>query len=189
MSATELTASLFESLAWPAAVVLAVLLLKTPLSKLLEAIESIKAGGVELRMREQLSEAALRAPQVKSAPDAPSAGTGISELIDVHPRGAILEQWLEVEQLLAQLAEHHDVDTRIPRQSTMRIARELLRAEVFDDDYFFVIRQLAQVRNEAVHEHRWPISTEIAQQFVQLARRLVGGLEFLINPVHTDAKI
>lgn len=182
MSATDLTASLFESLAWPAAAVVAVLILRRPLSDLLSSIESFKVRGTEVKLRERLTDAADRVPQSEPGPVPPSATRVTTDLIDISPRAAILEQWLEVEQSLLQLAEEHDTPIAGRSRSGKRIAQELLRAKIINDDHLFVVRQLAEVRNEVVHQHHGPIPGVVAANYVDVARRLIRTLNAATEP-------
>ena len=98
----QFIASIIDSLAWPGAILAAVILLRRPLSALLPLLRRLKYKDFEVefdRKVRKLREEAVAAlpPLPKTVPSQIPEETALIELVSVAPRAAVLESWLLVE--------------------------------------------------------------------------------------------
>src|SRR5271165_5108819 len=109
-------ASLVRSLAWPAAVVAIVLVLRRPLvAALNRGVRRLRAGPIEVEFDEELAEVRqelAQAPELREAPEASgqSLDEELARLTEVSPRAAVMEAFARIEVHLGELLGAAGVD-------------------------------------------------------------------------------
>jgi hypothetical protein len=168
MSWMEFIASLVSSLAWPATVVVAVVLLRRPLTKGLRTgvLRRLKAGpgGVELEWDRALEEAktelAEEQPPADALTDQVSGETAadfleeMRQLASISPEAAVMESYRRLEHELRPLLE-----ARVPAPSQRRrwgslvaLARQAVKLNILKPRDVDVLNDLSALRNAAAHE-------------------------------------
>jgi hypothetical protein len=181
----EFIASLVNSLAWPMAVVILVLILRKPLAGLIPLLQRLKYKDLELefgRRVEEVSEklvAAIPRPTLKYVPS-PSESRAI-QLAEVSPRAAVMEAWREVERAVIGAAKRNDLSTgkEQGRVTSLRAIRSLEQAEMVERDKARLLNDVRVLRNQAAHAPEFALSKDSAIEYVNAAQQLTSYLDSL----------
>jgi hypothetical protein len=173
--------SVIHSLAWPAAIVLVVLLLRTELRDVILRIRRLRAAGVEVEVGEKIEEIERRAEEV--LPPIVPAATGRDEeqlqtSANLSPRGAVLDSWLALEDEIRAAATRAGIDVT-SRSSVGWLLGELQRRERIKPELRAMIEDLRAVRNAAAHSRDFDLSPGRALEYATLARRLANLFDLL----------
>ena len=181
----DFISSVIASLAWPVVTLIAVLVLRQPLARLLPTLRRAKYKGFDLEFGERLDELEERADEarlpepveppawVHESPDDWTFGDYIERLAPVSPRVAITEAWRHVELALK------DAGARIGQpksQHLARVARELQSAGRLSRDAVSLVDDLRGLRNRAAHAREFDLEPEQALEFARLAERLIASI-------------
>lgn len=181
MNTEQFVASLVNSLAWPVAVVVIVLLFREQLGKLLDApLKRLKAGpsGVELEFDRILSEAAAQVePPPQLEPARESATADLADVAALSPAAAVLDGFARVEEKLrARLRDAGD-----PRADEQRGAIALTRyagqKQLISPETVEAIRGLAVLRNLAAHGGATDVTPDRAAGFLALVDAVIFTIE------------
>jgi hypothetical protein len=150
----QFVSALVSALAWPAAVVTVVCLLKDPILGLIPKIRSFKYGEFHVDLTEELKAVQNSLPGKPQLPPgdekAPLPTPVALQLAVLSPRGAILHSWLEVEAAVDNLANEVGVEFSAKASPVVKM-RTLLDEQVIDPLIYSTFLQLSKVRNDAVH--------------------------------------
>ena len=148
----QFVSALVSALAWPAAVVMVVCLLKNPILGLIPKIRSFKYGELHVDLTEQLKSVQENLPDTPSEPDAnapPSLPPPTAiQLAAISPRAAIMHSWFGVVNAIDLLVRKLGLEINANINFKMDVLR---KRGVIDDLTFSTFRQLSKVRNDAVH--------------------------------------
>lgn len=184
MDPLEFTAEVIKALAWPSAVVIAVILLRTEIANLLGRITKIKHKDSEIDLAEEVQAAANSADKVlgsyaKAGLD--SEQVRASRLAEDSPRGAILDAWLSVEEAMTGYEKRHGIEYANshapPHQRIQNIQWSDLDKSTLGQGLLQMLQKLRRIRNEAVHSSDAKITTETALEYASLAARVRAKLE------------
>jgi hypothetical protein len=169
------------SLAWPATVLICVLLLRKHLVALLPLVRSVKYSDVEIRFGKEVSDLAKSAEnspvlETKSTP-AQEHWDDVEKLIDVRPRTAIRMAFRRLDESIFMAAQTHHIEiadgaTGMP----MVVAAILLNRGVLLTEQYDLIARLRSLLNEAETAPPDTIKPESAAEFVALAWRLANSI-------------
>lgn len=194
----QFLSALVSALAWPAAVVTVVCLLKGPILGLIPKIRAVKYGELHIDLTEQLQaiQDALPAPssesqqQTASQPDqqpsqqpeqpaalqlktAPPAMSIPLQIAAISPRGAMMAAWLEVEAALNAALER----AGLHRSSLVRENMDLLLSTgLVNAPTYRALKRTYVLRVEALHMHEREIPYEDALSMADVCSRLVERL-------------
>lgn len=182
MDSLTFIAKIIESIAWPIASLILVILLKAEIQSLLPFIKRLKAGPLEAEFERELRE--LRTT-VEIDPVLPPTEKTLStaeqkllQLIEINPRSAILEAWQGVEayarKLVVDLGLHDPGPESRPLLDTYRA---IARANLLSLEDLALFHELRSLRNQAAHAEDFNPTKEAALNYVQLASRLRVKLE------------
>ncbi|UVL79410.1 hypothetical protein LOY24_04525 [Pseudomonas putida] len=170
-------AALVNSSAWPIATVVLVLMLRSPLAKLIPRIRSVKYGQLDVDLSEKLDEVETAvAADVDHALPKQSPQPGVLELARIDPRAAVLSAWLEVEKEVQRLAIKAEISYR--GDTPMSVANKLHVAGLMDELTFTTFRKLRKIRNEAAHLTEIGVSFEEAVSMANLCQWLAARLAY-----------
>jgi hypothetical protein len=186
MSVLEFISSVFSSLSWPLAVVIAVVVLRRPLRHLLTRLESLKGPGIEATFQRQLEEAKEEAVLAVEGPrpsgqqrnrehQAKGEYFDLFQLADLSPRAAIIEAWLRIESTLMQLALRNDVPLDSRAGFTSYLIEQLSERGLFSSNLIRPLKRLRNLRNVAVHEGDFELSRESVIDYIQTADFIVNS--------------
>lgn len=180
MNWREFVASVIDSLAWPAAISIIVLVLREAIRRRIRELRRVRHGDTELEFGDAVNEAEKAAEQAKlPAPESTEWKTAlVTELaaeISTAPRAAVIEAWQAVERELEALAEESGL-VIAQHASKTQLAKELELRGVIDSALASVIVDLRGARNVAAHADAYTIDRDEVVDFVKLAGRVRSAL-------------
>jgi len=172
--------AIITAIAWPCAVVIVVMLLKSPLTKLIPMVRSLKYKDLHIDLTEKL-DAVKEELEAQTATDEPKlpyvALPGVLELARIDPRAAIISAWIEVERATIEMA----TKARIPITGTaITIANELHAMDYLSEFEFETFRNLRRVRNDAVHLTTKDVTYDEAVSMSEMCQWLAHRIRMLI---------
>jgi hypothetical protein len=182
MNSLEFIASLVNSLVWPAAILIIVLVLRSPIARVLgrTGLRRVKAGpgGVEFEWDRALEEAQTELEEEKkelvpsAAPPEEELGflDEMRQLARISPEAAVLESYRRLEQEVRP-----PLEARVPPPSQRRrwgslygAAREAATAGILEERDVGLLRDLSALRNAVAHE-KVELDEERALNYADLA--------------------
>lgn len=174
-------AAIVAALAWPAATVTLVMLLRSPLAKLIPMIRSLKYKDLHIDLSEELQAAKVVLDASKSYEKLTPAYAplpGIIELANIDPRAAVLSAWIYVEKALTDLANKVGVQ---PKSSNMTLANELFVMDAIDELAFNTLQSLRRIRNDAVQLTTREVTYDEAMEMADMCQWLTHRLKLLTS--------
>lgn len=190
----QFLASLAGSLAWPATVVVAVVVLRNQLRRVLLTLTRLRYKDLELDFGRELKEVEkkARAIDVKPAGPPPRAIAAAKDsaqilaeaerLAEDFPEPAVALAWAAVEEELMSAVMRLAISPDYPpHNSALRNARLLLDQRAIDENTLDILNRMRNLRNVAVHGGAGPtgVSPDEAREFIALARGVVEKLRRL----------
>lgn len=173
-------AAIIAAVAWPSAVVIVVLLLKSPLTKLIPMVRSLKYKDLHIDLAEKL-EAVKEKLQAETSSDAPHPPyvvvPGVMELARIDPRAAIISAWIEVERATIEMASRAGIAAT---GTALSIANHLHALDCLSEIEFETFRNLRRVRNDAVHLKTKDVTFEEAVSMAEMCQWLAHRIKMLI---------
>ncbi|MEQ8746148.1 hypothetical protein [Pyruvatibacter sp.] len=178
----RLFVELMGLLAWPVAIVIVVILLKSHIAELLGRITSLRHKGTELTFGEATDKVSEEAREVLSTVTTAKEGEktlkargslqedkflALIPLVNTHPDMAVVQAWKYVDE---QIREFPGVlqagEKYLP---TARVIGRLANQGLVPDSVIPALKELNALRNRAVHESKANISSSAAAQYVEAA--------------------
>jgi hypothetical protein len=171
-----------DSLAWPIAAIILVVLLRGEISKLAPFLKKLKAGPLEAEFEREIKE--LKSSTQQAAPPSRQPATDAAskafllQLAELHPRSAILESWVRLEAAartaLASKEQSHELSTYQP---AARLAESLACKEIFTQGQVTLFHELRRLRNDVAHSPDLSPTLESVKNYAELASHLQAWLE------------
>lgn len=172
---------IIRALAWPLAVITAVLLFRKSVVRLLPHLTAFKYDKFEVQFAKEI--AALEKQTQADLPPVPlrSGHAAIREqLINLamsSPESAIIEAWRYLETQLLDTAIHNKMDfAPAVRTMPMVIAALLQKDRFITDAQHALTRRLRDLRNEVTHSSVGSVDIERAISYIESALRLAASL-------------
>lgn len=185
MSHLQFISSLVSSLAWPAAIISSIWILRKELKQLLPFISSLKAPGVEITIdRQQVTEAKELAESAL-----PESSTSKSELdrgdfdlvfklLDISPRHALIESWRLLEHIGVSALGESAIENMKPHLRSPASFGEALRSSGrITSEEMSIIMKLRTVRNQATHLQEFQVDEATARDYAETAFKLWNVLK------------
>ena len=171
MDPLAFVASLVSSLAWPAVVVIALVVYREPIGRMVERLpKRVKAGPIEVEWPELATGARVALATASEVNGVASEGSLTERLADVankEPAAAIMAAWSEIENVLR--SKIGDIGVRQPISAGMMLARLVHDRGLISDASLQAIEGLARLRNLAVHGRSEEVDREKALDYLTLA--------------------
>jgi hypothetical protein len=182
MNGYQFTASLVQSiasLAWPAAIVVAVWLFRDKLTELLPLLRfRYKDLDVSFRLDQAEQEAAqLPPPRPAAEQPTPEERSRFEQIADLSPRAAILELRNDLEEAIRRFFERHaDMDNRtnLPMVTMLRLMR---KNGWIDAQTSALLDDLRAIGNNAAHSSTSQFSKSDALRFRALVEDVLPRLQ------------
>jgi hypothetical protein len=149
--------NLIDSLAWPVALGVMVWILKKPLTGLLSIVGRLKYKDFEIEFSRSVKDLVKKSedaelPSVMSGEEGERDFERLYTLAEVSPRSAIIEAWLKVENVAAEVIQKKGLAEfgRTP-VGPLRLGKLLQKARILSNSEMEVFNKLRYLRNEAVH--------------------------------------
>jgi hypothetical protein len=174
-------ASLVHSLAWPAGVVVVVIVLRQHIGAAFSrGVRRLRAGPVEVEFDQELAEVReelSRSPELARAATQVPEGSlteDLARLTEVSPRSAVLEAYARIEaQLIALLG---GTDMEHLKAGGRALARRARDHGLISDETLTAVEGLSVLRNLAAHSPTDEIGAERARDFLALADAVLYAL-------------
>ena len=174
-------ASLVHSLAWPAAAMAVVIVLRKPIGAVLgQGVRRLKAGPVEVefdQLQAEVREELARSPELAEAQvPAPAASLReeLARLAVVSPPAAVLEAYKRIEGRLAEMLASAGVES--PGRVSGRVLAGVARQhDLISDETLAAIEGLSVLRNLTAHAGG-DIGVDRANDYLALADAVLYAL-------------
>lgn len=182
MDLLSFASKVIESLAWPIAAVVLVVLLRKEIGKLAPFLKKLKAGPLEAEFERDvraLQESTAEPEKVEGAkPTDVATKNFLLQLAELHPRSAILESWVRVEAAARTLLASKAIPISKPSYlPAARLAEPLAQHEFITQGQVTLFHELRRLRNEVAHEQGLEPTLESARAYIDLASFLQSHLE------------
>ena len=148
-------ATVIVVLAWPTAIVVAVLLVRRPVASMLPLLRRLRYGELEAEFAEDLKQAQ---EAVKALPPEPRAPTPegavlshLEELAALSPRAAVVESWRQLNEAARAAVERLHLAEAPDKLSPRDYPALLANRGILDSELFDVFHRLRTLRNKAAH--------------------------------------
>ncbi len=170
-------AKIVDALAWPSATIIIIFLLKKPLTRILLRISHLKYKDLEFDFGKALTE--INDSSALTNEQLPISDTQL-KLAELSPRGAILESWLELEEMLIGTAKAKGIPISRPGGvygkshllSTSELARSLTTLRIISTVSYERFESLRNIRNKAVHVTDESLEQKDAEAFIRLVAEI-----------------
>jgi hypothetical protein len=175
-------AEILKAAAWPAVVLVAVIILRRELRSLVPLITSFKYKDLEVTfgreaaaVREEAAQ--LQTPSGALLPAGPAISETVRRLLPASPRAAIIEAWREVEEEARNAAERRNV--ALPQLRTVsqsRLLHALSSHAAVTSEQLALLHDLRSLRNQAAHAPEFALSEDSARDYAVAAAQLAQHL-------------
>ena len=177
MDTLTFISKIVDALAWPGATIIIIFLLKQPFAKILLRISHLKYKDLEFDFGKALTE--IDDSSSLGNDQLPISATQL-KLAELSPRGAILESWLELEEVLIGTAKAKGIPVLRPGGihgkmfplSTPELARSLATSRVISTVSYERLESLRNIRNKAVHATDESLEQKDAEAFIRLVAEI-----------------
>jgi Domain of unknown function (DUF4145) len=168
------------SLAWPAAVVIAVWMFREKIGKLLPLIH-VKHSNWEasFRLDEAEKEAAALPAPAQPVPEAiptREETERFNQLVKISPRGAIVELRAELDEAVRNAAARFGMEKSGVGSSMVVAIRQLRNSNIIDGHTSAILDDLRNVGNTAVHSTSTDFTESDALRYKKLANQVITRL-------------
>jgi Asp-tRNA(Asn)/Glu-tRNA(Gln) amidotransferase B subunit len=173
------------SLAWPAAVVTAVIVLRHALRRLIPDLNQLKYKDLEIRFGRQLENVRhelesrprpalppAAEDEAKQRTEAAGLAQYFESIAEVSPRAAILEAWIGFETTATSTAQKFELVPSDRPTSMFDLIRALQGGEFITADEARALTKLRALRNEVVHAPYIQLTKEKAGEYASLVREI-----------------
>lgn len=165
-----------DIVAWPATTLTLAWFFRTELRAVLARISSLKYKDWEAKFDKGLSHVEGKIGSLKKDENEPEEVLDrLDRLTEISPRAAILEAWIELEQVLFHMAEVY----KIKGHSPLRIIEGLKQKGIVTKELASAFIEMRQLRNEAAHVPDFVVEENKAQRFIGLS----SGMALLLRKV------
>jgi hypothetical protein len=180
MSASQLVVSLIQALAWPLVALVALVLFRRELSRLLARVEHLKAFSVEAQFGHQLVDLKqiLQSTAAKQA-EQPMGTLLVDQLGPVAklaPATAVVDAYTRVEEALRERLARKGV-TKVYQTSAPELVRLAAESNLLPPQTIQAFLGLSVLRNLAIHAGDTEVSPEKAMQYLALADGVLFDLK------------
>ncbi len=183
MNPWQFVLGMFQTLAWPVVALVAVIVFRRELSRLLTRLEHVKAFSVEAQFGQQLSDlkTLVEPTRLKDVPTSTAASTtplvdGLAPVAKIAPATAIVDAYTRVEEALRQLLVMKGV-TKVYQTSTPELVRLAAGTNLLTPQTVQAFLGLGVLRNLAIHGGDTEISTDKAMEYLALADGVLYALQ------------
>ena len=182
----EAIVGLIHAIAWPLTVFTLAILFRREVRAVLARLSRLKYKELEatfdegLREVEKLAHAATipppeRVKQIESL--TPGTEERLTRLVEISPRAAITEAWIEVESAISFAAERLDISNK-DHISQPKLVQMLHEKGIMNNEVVTTYNRLRSLRNEAAHTQDFALSITETERYVDLAKGLAAFIRF-----------
>lgn len=167
---TEMT----KALAWPATLIFVLLLLRKPMISLVPFMRKLKFKELEMEFSEQVQ--ALKSEA--EIDETSEIDTPAMSILAFSTRAAVLEAWMELENVAATLAASYWSSSDIvPFKNDAKLGYYLHQCGVLNDTQLKSFNELLKLRNQLVHTKEVELTESDAKAYIMVASNLVKQIK------------
>jgi hypothetical protein len=181
MNQLEFIVSLSRTLAWPAIVLVCVLLFRKPLSEAIPLLRKLKAGGYEAEFATEVDknqEIISDIPHINTY--IPHNNTFRKETEMLLPLEIIVVAWSDLRRTVLEAAEALGV--AIVEDDTSATLKSLMKIEKIDRRTIQVIKNLEELKNKAIKAQDVEFPEEEAKNYAAQTQIIIMYLQGLTKP-------
>lgn len=173
-----------KALAWPTALMAALVILRRPLAGLIPLLQRIRYKNLEVEFAQKTQrtrdEARAELPPGRHRRGLPTdVQDRILKIAAISPRLAVIEAWRELElhmlETARKLPQFQDVTFRRPFEAI----QALEKAEQLPSRFASMIQTLRELRNRAAHAPEFALASESAARYAIATDEVVAALKSL----------
>lgn len=178
--------SIVNAVAWPATLVVLLVLIREQLPQLAKSLRRLKYKDIEMEFGEAAKAIANEVQAVMPAAQADNKIAGqekeevkarLEAIAELAPRAAILESWLQVEAAAADVIRQSNLGVLTPYPGPMRLRDSLHKGGVLDKRQLAIFEQLRTLRNEAVHVPEAEFTKAAVSNYIESSIAIASYLE------------
>ena len=162
-----------KALAWPATLIVALLLLRKPLVSLIPFIRRLKFKELEMEFSEQVQ--ALKSEA--KIDETLEIDTPAMNILSFSTRAAVLEAWIELENVATSLAASFWRSSNTsPFKNYAKLGHYLHQCGVLNDSQLKSFEKLRKLRNQLVHTEEVELTENDAKAYIMVASNLASQI-------------
>jgi len=177
-------AQLIDATAWPAALLVVVLILRPVIKDLLLFLRKLKWGDFEAEFGRDLEHVREIVDEHVALQTLPATSDKFPEprkaflirLADLSPRSVVLESWRDLETTAIKILGDHVPSARNQGRQRVLATHALVDAGILDEAGFHVLTILRNLRNRAAHESGFSLSRDDAVEYALMTQNLASHL-------------
>ncbi|MFH4576554.1 hypothetical protein WMQ62_23385 [Vibrio diabolicus] len=163
-----------KALAWPATLIVVLLLLRKPLVSLIPFMRKLKFKELEMEFSEQVQALKSEAEIDGTA----EIDTPAISILPFSTRAAVLEAWIELENVAASLAASFwSSSNTSPFKNYPKLGHYLHQCGVLSDTQLKSFDELRKLRNQLVHTQEVELTEDDAKAYILVATNLVNQIK------------
>ncbi|MCI1124295.1 hypothetical protein [Stenotrophomonas maltophilia] len=168
---------LSTALAWPTVTLIVAITFRPHLVDLLRSLKKGKFGPAELEFERGIQALDAAAVEVPAVP----IPTSTLKEAALHPRAAVLESWLRLEETTIDVALRKDLIKPTARRHGRGAVESLKRSKLLSDDHVQMLDDLQDLRNQAAHDPDFSPDPATVIAYIRLAEGLRMEIKELIK--------
>jgi hypothetical protein len=182
----ESIVGLIHAVAWPLTVFALAILFRREVRAVLGRLSRLKYKQLEATFDESLREVEKIAHAVMLPPTervrqtetlTPGAEERLDRLVEISPRAAITEAWLEVESAISFAGDKLGI-SNAGALSQANLVQMLHEKGIMNVGVLITYNRLRSLRNEAAHAQDFALSIKETERYVDLAKGLAAFIRF-----------
>ncbi|WP_454867533.1 hypothetical protein [Pseudomonas farris] len=178
--------SIVNAVAWPATLVVLLVLIREQLPQLAKSLRRLKYKDIEMEFGEAAKAIANEVQAIMPAAQADNKIAGqekeevkarLEAIAELAPRAAILESWLQVEAAAADVIRQNNLGVLTPYPGPMRLRDSLHKGGILNKRQLAIFEQLRTLRNEAVHVPEAEFTKAAVSNYIESSIAIASYLE------------
>jgi len=179
MDVLTFIAGVVEHLAWPVAVVTLAMIFREEFRVLLRNLRRGKVGSAEFEFERGVASLEANAQDLIEASDTDSDDSSVKRLARLHPRAAILEAWMRLEDQIIDAATRMNLANPTAHRYALGALRGLRESQLLPANRLAVLDELQDLRNQAAHDPEFAPTPGSVITYVHVAENLGAEIEEL----------
>ena len=182
----ESMVGLIHAIVWPLTIFTLAILFRREVRAVLARLSRLKYKDIEATFDESLREVERIAHAVTLHPPereiqieslTPGAEERLNRLVEISPRAAITEAWIEVESAISFAAQQLDISNKDGRPQP-NLVQMLHEKAIMNNEVVTTYNRLRSLRNQAAHAKDFALSITETERYVDLAKGLADFIRF-----------
>ncbi|WP_353187637.1 hypothetical protein [Pseudomonas sp.] len=178
--------SIVNAVAWPATLIVLLVLIREQLPLLVKSLRRLKYKDIEMEFGEAAKAIANEVQAIMPAAQADNKIAGqekeevkarLEAIAELAPRAAILESWLQVEAAAADVIRENNLGVLTPYPGPMRLRDSLHKGGILNQRQLAIFEQLRTLRNEAVHVPEAEFTKAAVSNYIESSIAIASYLE------------